>query len=162
MPCAARPRHDRGHALSTSVETRSFRLRSRACQRPNCALRRPELRLNSRKRATFDIDSDNPPAITVRNYCDCSDRTDRNVSRELRIHKRAPGQNLPWLRELREKAFARFCETGFPTTHEEDWRFTNVSPIAKTSFQLAADEKLPSLEQVKPFFVRAWHVSWCL
>jgi Fe-S cluster assembly protein SufD len=69
------------------------------------------------------------------------------------LHKRAPGQNLPWLRELREKAFARFCETGFPTTHDEDWRFTNVSPIAKTSFQLTTDEKLPSLEQVKPFFV---------
>ena len=70
------------------------------------------------------------------------------------LHKRAPGQNLPWLRELREKAFARFCETGFPTTHEEDWRFTNVSPIAKTSFQLAADEKLPSLEQVLRRFVK--------
>ena len=69
------------------------------------------------------------------------------------FHKRAPGQNQPWLRELRERAFARFCETGFPTTHDEDWRFTNVSPIAKTSFQLATDEKLPSLDRIKPFFV---------
>ncbi|HZP24947.1 MAG TPA: Fe-S cluster assembly protein SufD [Terriglobales bacterium] len=41
-----------------------------------------------------------------------------------------------WLRKLRDDAFARFCETGFPTTHDEDWRFTNVSPIAKTSWQL--------------------------
>jgi Fe-S cluster assembly protein SufD len=69
------------------------------------------------------------------------------------FHKRAGGQNQAWLRELREKAFARFCETGFPTTHDEDWRFTNVSPIAKTSFQLATDAKSPSLDQVKPFFV---------
>jgi len=69
------------------------------------------------------------------------------------FHKRAPGKGQAWLRELREKAFARFCETGFPTTHDEDWRFTNVSPIAKTSFQLATVEKLPTLERVEPFFV---------
>jgi Fe-S cluster assembly protein SufD len=53
------------------------------------------------------------------------------------FQKRAAGNNLPWLRELREENFARFCEAGFPTTHDEDWRFTNVSAIARTSFQLA-------------------------
>src|SRR5215475_11825440 len=53
------------------------------------------------------------------------------------FQKRATGHSLPWLRDLRESAFARFCEVGFPTTHDEDWRFTNVSAIAKTSFQLA-------------------------
>ena len=42
-----------------------------------------------------------------------------------------------WLRELRENAFARFCQTGFPTTRDEDWRFTNVSAIAKTQFEIA-------------------------
>ena len=51
--------------------------------------------------------------------------------------KRMPGYGLPWLRELRERAFARFCATGFPTTHDEDWRFTNVSAIARTPFLLA-------------------------
>ena len=39
-----------------------------------------------------------------------------------------------WLRSLREDAFARFCEIGFPTTKDEDWRFTNVSPISKHRF----------------------------
>jgi Fe-S cluster assembly protein SufD len=53
------------------------------------------------------------------------------------FQKLAPGRDLGWLRELREGGFARFCETGFPTTHDEDWRFTNVSAIAKTSFRLA-------------------------
>jgi Fe-S cluster assembly protein SufD len=43
-----------------------------------------------------------------------------------------------WLRELREEGFARFAETGFPTTHDEDWRFTNVSAIANTQFEAAA------------------------
>jgi Fe-S cluster assembly protein SufD len=51
--------------------------------------------------------------------------------------RQAAGHNLPWLRKLREDAFARFCETGFPTTHDEDWRFTNVAPIARLQFSLA-------------------------
>ena len=51
--------------------------------------------------------------------------------------KRASGNHLPWLKKLREDAFARFCGTGFPTTHDEDWRFTNISAIARTSFKLA-------------------------
>jgi Fe-S cluster assembly protein SufD len=58
-----------------------------------------------------------------------------------KFQKFAPGHNLPWLRKLREDAFARFCETGFPTTHDEDWRFTNVSAIARTPFSLAKERK---------------------
>lgn len=46
------------------------------------------------------------------------------------------GRGLPWLQRLRENAFARFCETGFPTTHDEDWRFTSVAAIAQTPFRL--------------------------
>ncbi len=50
----------------------------------------------------------------------------------------ASGREIGWLRKLREDAFTRFCETGFPTTHDEDWRFTNVSQLAKTPFKLAS------------------------
>ena len=39
-----------------------------------------------------------------------------------------------WLQPLRESAFRRFAELGFPTTHDEEWRFTNVAPIARTTF----------------------------
>ena len=37
----------------------------------------------------------------------------------------------PWLQWLRDAGFARFAELGFPTTHDEEWRFTNVAPIAR-------------------------------
>jgi Fe-S cluster assembly protein SufD len=40
----------------------------------------------------------------------------------------------PWMQELRERAFQRFAELGFPTTHNEEWRFTNVAPIARAQF----------------------------
>jgi len=40
----------------------------------------------------------------------------------------------PWMRQLRENAFERFAELGFPTTHDEEWRFTNVAPLARSRF----------------------------
>lgn len=52
------------------------------------------------------------------------------------FEKHAAGTNLSWLRKLREEAFARFCQVGFPTTRDEDWRFTNVSAISRTQFAL--------------------------
>jgi Fe-S cluster assembly protein SufD len=52
----------------------------------------------------------------------------------------APSQPA-WLCGLRERALARFCETGFPTTKHEDWRFTNVSAISQTPFELARDAR---------------------
>ncbi len=42
-----------------------------------------------------------------------------------------------WVKERREHAAQRFAAVGFPTTRHEDWRFTNVSPIAEAKFPLA-------------------------
>ncbi|MGC2110932.1 MAG: Fe-S cluster assembly protein SufD, partial [Candidatus Korobacteraceae bacterium] len=63
------------------------------------------------------------------------------------------GRDLPWLQKLREDAFARFCEVGFPTTHDEDWRFTNVSAIAKTPFQLAESSANVTSQDLAPWNV---------
>jgi Fe-S cluster assembly protein SufD len=40
-----------------------------------------------------------------------------------------------WLFPLRKAGIARFAEQGFPSLHDEDWRFTNVAPIAKLPFK---------------------------
>ncbi len=42
-----------------------------------------------------------------------------------------------WLLPLRKAGLARFAELGFPTVHDEDWRFTNVAPLAKLPFKPA-------------------------
>ena len=55
------------------------------------------------------------------------------------FEKRAAGREPAWMQSLRRQAFARFCEVGFPTTHDEDWRFTNVAEIARTPFRMAVD-----------------------
>src|ERR1035438_2247658 len=55
-----------------------------------------------------------------------------------------------WLQSLRDRAFARFAELGFPTTYNEEWRFTNVSAIARTAFAPGApDVRLVYADSVK-------------
>ncbi len=45
-----------------------------------------------------------------------------------------------WLVELRADAIARFAELGFPSTQLEEWRYTNVAPLAKLALALQAGE----------------------
>ncbi len=42
-----------------------------------------------------------------------------------------------WLIALRREGYTQFSSTGFPTTHDEDWRFTNVAEVTKPRFTLA-------------------------
>jgi Fe-S cluster assembly protein SufD len=44
------------------------------------------------------------------------------------------------LASIRHEAARRFAELGFPTTRDEEWRFTNVSSIARTQFSVAPDD----------------------
>ncbi|MFM1768894.1 MAG: FeS cluster assembly protein SufD [Verrucomicrobiota bacterium] len=50
--------------------------------------------------------------------------------------EQAAGAGQPaWLLALRRAGLARFGELGFPTLKHEDWRFTNVAPIARLPFR---------------------------
>jgi Fe-S cluster assembly protein SufD len=52
---------------------------------------------------------------------------------------RGAGRREPeWLKNLRDEAWELFREKGFPTTHDEDWRFTSVAALARTPFRRAA------------------------
>lgn len=44
----------------------------------------------------------------------------------------------PWLAARRQTAAAEFAALGFPTLQHEDWRFTNIAPIAQLPFKPAA------------------------
>jgi Fe-S cluster assembly protein SufD len=44
-----------------------------------------------------------------------------------------------WLASIRKAGAARFRESGFPTLDDEDWRFTNVAPLAKLPFRPARE-----------------------
>jgi Fe-S cluster assembly protein SufD len=44
-----------------------------------------------------------------------------------------------WLAGARQQALQQFREQGLPTTRDEDWRFTSVTPIADSRFVLPAN-----------------------
>jgi len=63
------------------------------------------------------------------------------LSNFARFEKDVSANGHSWIHRLRKSAIKRFAEIGFPTTRNEEWKFTNVAPIAKMPFKsLAASE----------------------
>src|SRR5947209_6913345 len=62
--------------------------------------------------------------------------TDRYLA-EFESLERGAHESPAWLAALRREAMARFAERGFPTTRDEDWRYTNLGPLAATPFHAA-------------------------
>ncbi|HEX5887376.1 MAG TPA: Fe-S cluster assembly protein SufD [Pyrinomonadaceae bacterium] len=53
---------------------------------------------------------------------------------------------VPWLELVRSSAMERFEQLGFPTVHDEDWKYTNLAPLAKQSFVPASRPEKFSLD----------------
>ncbi|MFB3139240.1 MAG: Fe-S cluster assembly protein SufD [Phycisphaerales bacterium] len=66
-------------------------------------------------------------------------KTDDYLSRFAQVEARLAGDGAALL-PIRKKAIERFAQLGFPTTRDEDWRFTNVAPIARTAFEAATGD----------------------
>ncbi len=58
---------------------------------------------------------------------------------QFESHRGRRAAEPAWLTELRAAAIARFAALGFPTTRDEEYRFTNVSAIASTPFERAPE-----------------------
>ena len=54
-------------------------------------------------------------------------------------HASLPGAGVGWVDRVRREALDRFCERGFPTPRDEDWKYTNVRPIERRAFRLDPD-----------------------
>ncbi|HSC71047.1 MAG TPA: Fe-S cluster assembly protein SufD, partial [Candidatus Methylomirabilis sp.] len=78
--------------------------------------------------------------------------TTRYLESFERLDQRAATSGQAWLQPIRRAAIARFTELGFPTTKDEDWRFTSVAPIARTVFAEPGDGQAdPALSALEPF-----------
>ncbi len=51
-----------------------------------------------------------------------------------------------WLQQLREEAWERFQALGYPAPHDENWRGTNLTPLAATAFQTARPQPEAALD----------------
>ena len=58
------------------------------------------------------------------------------------------GNGPSWLQALHKGGIAHFAELGFPTTDHEEWRFTNVTPIARTAWSLAESPRKVSEKEL--------------
>jgi Fe-S cluster assembly protein SufD len=54
----------------------------------------------------------------------------------------------------REAAFQRFLDRGFPTTRDEEWKFTSVAPVAATPFRRAPEVTLDPAA-IDPFLLKS-------
>src|SRR5215510_12347424 len=54
------------------------------------------------------------------------------------------GRDPAWLANLRGKAGAAFESLDFPTTHDEEWKYTNVAPILKVQYRESFDPEMNS------------------
>ena len=67
------------------------------------------------------------------------------------LEKRLGGGAGSWIHQLRRQAIARFGELGFPTTHQEEWKYTNVAPLVRVPFQPAGEQaRLRSVDLPSP------------
>lgn len=63
------------------------------------------------------------------------------------LNRRLGGSEPAWLRERRRLGMQRFSELGFPTTRDEEWKYTNLAPLARKEFQPAEDQNV-SADQI--------------
>src|SRR5438270_11823974 len=61
--------------------------------------------------------------------------TDPYLEKFQLFEREGAGKHPSWVFPLRKAGIARFAELGFPTLKDEDWRFTNVAPVAKLPFK---------------------------
>ena len=73
----------------------------------------------------------------------------RNLARSL--SRFAPAGESERLAGLRRAAAARYDALGVPTTRQEEWRFTNLKPIADTVFRAPAPSKPLDPERLEPY-----------
>jgi Fe-S cluster assembly protein SufD len=88
-----------------------------------------------------------------KNMLDVMDIKDHYLEVFGRFEKELEADEGSPLHRLRESAIGRFAELGFPTAHDEEWRFTNIAPLTRLSFQQASASlpqnlRLPTLEQL--------------
>src|SRR5437867_10513540 len=74
--------------------------------------------------------------------------TDPYLEKFERFEKEA--KQPAWVFPLRKAGISRFAELGFPTLQHEDWRFTNVAPIAKLPFNPVFELRRDGLTRETP------------
>ena len=80
-----------------------------------------------------------------RNPAESAPEQQRYLSQFDSFSRRQSDRDPAWLTEKRQAAIRCFTRHGFPTTHDEAWRFTSLTPLTRTAFAHAgATDSRPS------------------
>ncbi|MDA2925897.1 Fe-S cluster assembly protein SufD [Acidobacteria bacterium AH-259-G07] len=66
--------------------------------------------------------------------------TDIYLSNFAQLERELADEEPAWLRRVRKAAILRYFELGFPTRKQEEWKYTEVRPIARIPFKPAQYE----------------------
>jgi Fe-S cluster assembly protein SufD len=83
---------------------------------------------------------------------------DRFISSFKKFEAGLNGISKTPFHELRKKAILKFEELDFPTTKNEDWKYTNIAPILNREFNPAASVSL-SKADIEPYLVPGLKVN---
>ena len=65
---------------------------------------------------------------------------------------------VDWLEPIRRTAMERFTRSGFPSTRDEEWRFTPVTPIAQRTWSPVTGSPKLTRQELQPFIFG--HAEW--
>ena len=63
---------------------------------------------------------------------------------------------IPEITAMRRAAIRRFAALGFPTTRQEEWRYTNLAPLARAAFRRAPAGQVDPADRLGPGGVARW------
>jgi Fe-S cluster assembly protein SufD len=87
-----------------------------------------------------------------------SDRKEQFLADYEAFTRNGAAADPTWLGALRNAAIERFADSRFPTIRDEEWRFTNVQPIAQGEFRTAHGAAAIDAGRIMPYLVgsREW------
>ncbi|HWO42891.1 MAG TPA: Fe-S cluster assembly protein SufD [Candidatus Eisenbacteria bacterium] len=89
---------------------------------------------------------------------EAAERKEHYLSAFSRLQRNGAADAPAWLADLRQTAIDEFDRLGFPTTKNEDWKYTSVEPIVSVPFETANGRALP-LPPAAEIFARGFAES---
>jgi Fe-S cluster assembly protein SufD len=84
-----------------------------------------------------------------------TDERDLHLADFEQFEKTQEGKSPAWAHAIRRSAIERFSKLGFPTSHDEEWRFTSVAALAKVPFEpLGAQQSQVATSTLDLFRIR--------
>ncbi len=78
------------------------------------------------------------------------------VAEHARQLPQLPGQGDSWLTKTRQEALDRFTESGLPTPHQENWKYTDLRALEKQRPQ-ASNQLTLAVDQIARYFPEQMH-----